>query len=193
MRNIYYRRNEEIDRVCAGVCPLLVGCGGDNDDSGPTGEPITCEWFTADNCWRRAANELAECASDVQGSFDATASTCTMEDGGVVRFARPVPEDVDVDYAWDFSVENNGAECGSFRSLPNDSGLVLTTPSGEVRAEATLAREVITCPDGSAYAIGFSDAFECLFELPGIAWSESLVLSVSLTGADAGTLFTCAR
>ena len=179
----------------AGLPLILVlvasGCGSDDNDDGLPGDPITCEWFMGDNCWRTTATEFGACASDSQGAFDASATSCTTEDGGQVSFDSPVPVDIDTDYPWDFTVENNGTTCGRFQS--NNSGFLLTTPSGEVRADASIAGEVITCPDGSKYSIPISDAFECLFDLPGIAWSESSALSVNLTGGDDNSIFDCTR
>lgn len=172
---------------------VLAGCGGDNDE-GPPGEAISCEWFAGDNCWRKAANEFAACASDSQGAFDASATTCTTADGGQVSFASPVPIDVELEYSWDFTVDNSGTACGHFQSLSNDNGYLLTTPSGEVRAEATGFSEVITCADGSQYSIPISSAFECLGDLPGVSWGAlETSLFVSLMGADDTTIFDCTR
>ena len=178
--------------------PLLLvlvatGCGSDDNDDGLPGDPITCEWFTGDNCWRTTATEFGACASDSPGTFDAGATTCTTADGGSVSFGSPVPTEVDADDPWDFTVANNGTMCGRFQSLSNDGGFVLTTPNGEVRAEASIAGEVMTCPDGSKYSIPISDAFECLFDLPGIAWSDSSTLSVNLVGGDDNSIFECTR
>jgi hypothetical protein len=172
---------------------VASGCGDDNDEGAP-GEAVSCEWFAGDNCWRKAANEFAACASDSQGAFDASATTCTTTDGGQVSFPAPVPVDVDVDYSWDFTVENSGMACGHFQSLSNDNGYLLTTPSGEVRAEATAAGEVITCPDGAQYSIPIASAFECLFDLPGISWGAlETSLFVSLMGGDDTSIFDCTR
>jgi len=179
-----------------GLCLLLVlaatGCGSDDNDDGLPGDPITCEWFTGANCWRATATEFGACSSDSQGAFDASATSCTSEDGGQVSFDSPVPAEIDADYPWDFTVANNGTPCGRFQSIGD--GFVLTTPSGDVRAAANIAGEVITCPDGSKYSIPMSDAFECLFDLPGIGWSESSsTLSVNLVGGDDNSIFECTR
>lgn len=180
------------------MLPLLLavvatGCGDDNDEGLP-GEPITCEWFTGDNCWRKAATEFGTCASDSQGAFDAGGTTCSMPDGGQVSFASPVPVDIDDNYAWDFTVQNNGTTCGRFQSFSSSSKLLLTTPSGLVRAEGSIAGEVITCPDGSKYSIPLANAFECLFDLPGISWgSVDTGLFVSVLGGDGGSAFDCTR
>ena len=170
---------------------LLLGCGSDDDEGELPGEPITCAWFTGENCWRSMANEFGACASDSQGSFDAAGTTCTTPDGGRVSFGSPVPSDVDVDYPWDFTVENNGASCGRYQSTGR--GIVLTTPSGVVRVDARGTGEVVTCPDGSQYSIGLTAAFECLFDLPGISWAEGTGLWVNLIGADDGSVFDCTR
>ncbi|HEU5077002.1 MAG TPA: hypothetical protein VFU02_22585 [Polyangiaceae bacterium] len=170
---------------------LALGCGSDDDSSELPGEPVTCAWFTGENCWRTAATEFAACASDTQGTFDAASATCTTADGGKVSFGSPVPVAIPNDYAWDFTVESNGATCGRYQS--NDSGIALTTPNAEVRVDVEGTGEVVTCPDGSQYSIPLFDAFECLFDLPGIAWTEGTEVWVSLLGADDGSIFDCTR
>lgn len=170
---------------------LLFGCGSDDGDGKLPGEPVSCAWFTGENCWRMAANEFGACASDSQGSFDAAATTCTTPDGGRVSFGSPVPASIDEDYAWDFTVENGSTLCGRYQS--NDRSIVLTTPNGEVRVDVRGTGEVVTCPDGSQHSIGIAAAFECLFDLPGISWSEGTGLWVNLVGADDGSVVDCTR
>ncbi len=144
-----------------------------------------------DNCWRTSVNAFAQCASDQRGTFDAERKVCTTPDGGVIRFATSVPHDVDFDYLWDFTIESQGMSCGTYKALPNDSGASLSTPGGEVRSESGGSGQVFVCPDGSRFTLPIDQAFSCLFSLPGIAWSEAAALSVSLTGADDGQLFSC--
>lgn len=171
---------------------LALGCGSDDDDSGGLpGEPVTCDWFAGDNCWRSLVNEFGACASDSQGTFDAAGTTCTTADGGSVTFDSPLPADIPTDYPWHFTVENNATLCGRFQAP--ERSFVLTTPNGVVRAEARGLGEVVTCPDGSQYSIGIAAAFECLFDLPGIGWGAGSVVSVNLMGADDGSAFSCAR
>jgi len=170
---------------------LALGCG-DDGDGGLPGEPVNCEWFTGENCWRRAANEFAACASNSQGTFDGDKTECTTADGGRVAFASPVPSDILVEDPWDFEVESNGTRCGRYQS--DDHSIELTTASGTVRVTVHgTSGEVVTCPDGSEYSISLSSLFECPFELPGISWVQGDSLRVNLVGADDSVIFDCAR
>lgn len=189
---LQHRRSEASCVLLTLFASLLApGCGSDDDSSELPGQPVTCAWFSGENCWRAAATEFAACASDTQGTFDAASTTCTTADGGRVSFGSPLPVDIPDDYAWDFTVESNGATCGRYRS--NDSGIALTTPGAEVRVDVKGAGEVVTCPDGSQYSITLFDAFECLFDLPGIAWTEGTEVWVSVLGTDDGSIFDCTR
>ena len=111
---------------------LLPACddAGEPEDTGAA-EEIGCDWFAADNCWRASVTAAMACvpAGGIAGEFDGTRSTCTGEDGSVVRFATPVPTDDFSDYSWDFDVEAGGSACLSFVS-DAELSVFTCTPAG---------------------------------------------------------------
>ncbi len=168
-----------------------ASCGGDDEGSA---QAVTCEWFQAENCWKQMVAEATACFdSSAEGTFDATGTQCTYPDGTLVSFASPLPEDVDVDQMWNFTVESGGSQCLHFEEL--ESGLRLSTASGTFEQTVSGSNVVIACPSGERVTIGAFAALECGFTtLPGFGWSGSSGNHYfSLMGGHEGegSLFRC--
>jgi hypothetical protein len=162
--------------------------------------PVGCEWFAGPNCWKAAVAEATTCVDgNSEGTFNADRSVCTYQDGTVIAFATPLPDDGYPEGAWNFSITSNGATCAEFEHLgpTGDDGLVLRTASGEFCGEVVGLDLVITCPGGQRVSIGAQELDDCPEGRVGISGGSSSgagVLSVSFTllgGEGNGDLWTC--
>jgi len=178
---------------------LLAACPGNGEDTEDTEEeldPLECEWFSSDNCWKGVVTAALSCApGDLEdGTFDAGRTTCTFTDGTSISFAAAVPSDSLSEYEWEFTVEAGGSTCLSYAE--DDTGSEVVTSEGTFTEDLDGFGMTITCPDGEQrHASNALDLFECDFAtLPGYATSLSMgSVSFSLLGGPDGSavLFRC--
>ncbi|MFH1436925.1 MAG: hypothetical protein ABIJ56_14550 [Pseudomonadota bacterium] len=136
---------------------MLAGIHG-GCSSGP-GE-LTCDWFYADNCWKRTLTEAMQCppGERLTGLLDEDTGTCTYPGGALSRIGPPPSETggiVTVETAQD------GSRCLSFVWFldPPSSSFALSTKSGTFSYTETGSEGTLVCPGGSEF---FTDDVESL-------------------------------
>jgi hypothetical protein len=120
------------------------------------------------------------------GTLNSARNACTYQDGREVRFTNAVPAEVPDEYDWNFDVLNGmGATCLAFRS--DERAMSVQTASGRVEQSNAGFDLLMTCPSGAKFRMTAEEAFTCLFDLPGSAWSSSGdFFSVSVLGGGEG-------
>ncbi len=124
---------------------LHCGC-----DSSP-GE-LTCDWFYADNCWKRALTEAMQCppGERLTGLMNEDGTTCTYP-GGAVSVIGPPP--LETGGIVTVETSQDGSQCLSFVWFldPPVSSFALTTKSGTFSYTETETEGTLICPSGSEF------------------------------------------
>lgn len=182
--------------LSAALAASLAACGDDGDGGDEVGV-LDCAWVQGeDNCFEQMLATSTACLpeSSVEGTLDATGTTCTLDGGATVTFGAPLdPATACDEYDWDLRVTGpGGTPC--LELAETDTSLDIVTSTGMLRVEEVGAVYRVTCPDGRAYeAANPLSLLECLEGLPATAaacggGSVSFALGV---GESAKHVFNC--
>jgi len=177
--------------------------------------PFDCQL----DCAGRALRAAGSCLSTLEGTLDASRTTCSFPDGGRVLFRGRVPtlpSDLR-SQAWDFTVERGGKICLDLRMQTPTleegwlrTSITLAQAGDEYQQELWLAagdagaavgpeRARVRCPDGRTHAGLARDCSVCadagtcsLDGLLELAVTGEKLLEFTLrSGSDVTPLFTC--
>jgi hypothetical protein len=186
-----------------------MACGGNKggDEAGGESGESGCDWFTADNCWKRAIRAMDACLPDsrTDGVFEADGQTCTFADGSRIVFsaldAFTTPgEWQQMDFREVQLLDSGGDVCGeiSFFAGGGETGWTLEA-GGESVTERTTDGSMDTayeCADGAGVVIDM-DMLDCdgLYDSrPGLNHTATTIYLAydAVTGAATTELFACA-
>ncbi|MBS2015397.1 MAG: hypothetical protein JST00_21090 [Deltaproteobacteria bacterium] len=140
------------------------GDGGDFDGGfvgkvpTPTGpdQPMTCDWYASDNCWKEISAAAVACSPGSEGRFDSERATCTFTGGSKLELAGPISTPssdgrsiVFVDHR---VVDASGSTCFAVKALAPGKGAIATRRGTAVIEWKSLFHYRVVCPDGSSYA-----------------------------------------
>ncbi len=118
--------------------------------------PMSCEWLTSDNCWKKAVAKASSCApGNGIATFDEQRSSCSYAGGSLFDFEGTVasldPGEIHVPIMDHRLVGSDGRPCYTAKIL--GVGEVAIDVSGQVYLfqNLSLTSYRLTCPDGTSY------------------------------------------
>jgi hypothetical protein len=176
--------------IGAALALAAAGCGGGGDGDAAT--PVDCAWLAGDNCWRASAAAATECTdAAATGTLDAATTTCSYPDGTTVLFdpsasltTRLALLQQGQRTLWDFTVVSSTAETCA-RYVDTDTSQTLTTRLGTFSLGWSGLPAILTCPDGSRFAVPES-VVGCAGDLLGwqvSVWPQTRTTEFVLNGA----------
>jgi hypothetical protein len=141
---------------------LALAAAACSSDDAPTS--IDCAWLARDNCWKASAAAATACTDGAAtGALDATWTTCSYDDGAAVLFDPSASLSVSLAQPelWNFTVVSSTATtCARYVQNGLTSG-ALTTRLGTLSLMLAGDPILLTCPDGSRFAMARDVAATC--------------------------------